>query len=186
MPDVAIVPIRSFRLGKQRLSEALSDPDREQLGRRLASHVVTIVAAADVVPLIVSGDSDVTDWSSRNGFSCIPDPGGGLDAAARAGVDRANESKSRWVVLHSDLPALQPSDVTRVFHALETAGSVIAPSSDGGTSALASRTPVEFRYGPASFHRHLPRLVDPVVVVSTGLLLDVDSPDDLQASAAFV
>lgn len=186
MPDVAIIPIRSFRLGKQRLSGLLEDPEREDLGRRLAAHVASTAVAADAIPLVVSADAAVADWSIHNGFSCIPDPDQGLDAAARTGADWALAARSRWAVLHSDLPALTEGDVRQVFDGLSLAPSVIAPSSDGGTSALASSREVEFAYGPASFHRHLARLEDPMVVVSTGLLLDLDSPNDFDASGGFI
>jgi 2-phospho-L-lactate guanylyltransferase (CobY/MobA/RfbA family) len=77
---------------------------------------------------------------------------------------------------------LQPSDLEVVVSAVESGREVIAPSSDGGTSALSARAPIEFAYGSASFHRHLTRLTEPMVVIRPGLLQDIDSPQDLTAA----
>ena len=60
---------------------------------------------------------------------------------------------------------------------------VLAPSYDGGTSALGGRGPFQFAYGVASFHRHLHAGRAPSVVSSLGFQLDIDSPDDLFVAA---
>ena len=82
------------------------------------------------------------------------------------------------MILHSDLPLLTAHDL-RALIATDTA---IAPSSDGGTSAIMSVHEIEFAYGASSFSRHLPRLQSPTVVARTGLLHDVDAPRDLEAA----
>lgn len=184
VPTVAIIPVKSFVLGKQRLSSALDPTTRAGLGRRLAEHVATTAASADLVPLIVTADAEVAEWSTLTGFPSVPDPGDGLDQAAHAGVAWARTSKSTWMVLHSDLPLVTPSDLTALKVVLEEGHGVISPSADGGTSAIGSIDVVDFSYGVASFHRHLARLGDPAIVTRPGLLLDVDSPADLDAAAS--
>lgn len=179
--EVVIVPVKSFRMGKQRLSAAVSSSQRERLGRRLAGHVAAEVEAAGLIPLIVTADAEVAAWATSTGFPSLADPGDGLDAAAAAGVGWAEHTSSPWIVLHSDLPLLRREDVAALAAVVRSGSAVIAPSSDGGTSAIGSRGPFDFAFGSGSFHRHLARLPSPTILTRTGLLLDVDSPDDLGA-----
>lgn len=181
MPTVAIIPVKSFALGKQRLAGALDPGRRAALARGLADHVATMVSDAGVMPLIVTADAHVAEWATRAGFPSVADPGAGLDAAASAGVAWAGQASSDWLVLHADLPLIGADDVTVLLKALED-GPVLAPSSDGGTSAIGTRGDCDFRFGPASFHRHLKMLPDTGVVTRPGLLLDIDSESDLEAA----
>lgn len=183
VPGVVIVPVKSFAVGKRRLASALDPAARARLGKALAQHVASTVIDADQVPLVVTADPDVAEWAMRCGFPVLADPGDGLDAAARTGVEWALQSGSPWLVLHSDLPILEPSDVEALFRALDTGKDVISPSADGGTSALGSHHETTFAFGVASFHRHLQALDEPLVITRLGLLLDVDSPGDLVAAA---
>ncbi len=179
MPTVVIIPVKSFRLGKQRLASALEDVQRSRLGRALATHVAETVEQAGLLAMFVTDDPDVAAWATSTGFPSLPDSGQGLNAAAAAGVEWASQSKSPWIVLHSDLPFLNTEDL----HALtQPDGDVIAPSSDGGTSAISARRSIEFAFGPASFHKHLARLDSPKIVTRQGLLLDIDTPDDLASA----
>jgi 2-phospho-L-lactate guanylyltransferase len=181
VPEVAIIPVKSFRMGKQRLSTALPADERERLGQALAGHVAETVEATGLIPLVVTADADVASWAMSAGFPSLPDSGDGLDAAAAAGVAWAEHTDSAWIVFHADLPLLGTDDVAAVSGVLREGSSVIAPSSDGGTSAIGGRGHFEFSFGVGSFHRHLARLTCPTVIIRTGLLLDVDSPDDLSA-----
>lgn len=183
---MVIVPVKSFRMGKQRLSGAVSLSEREELGRHLAGHVAAQVEAAGLIPLVVTADPEVATWATSSGFPSLPDPGDGLDAAAAAGVTWAEHTSSSWIVLHSDLPLLHPEDVAALAEIVRSGAAVVAPSSDGGTSAIGWRGPFQFAFGPGSFHRHLARLGSPTVITRLGLLLDVDSPDDLEAVRALV
>ncbi len=181
MPTVAIIPVKSFTLGKQRLAGALDPGRRTALARGLADHVATTVSDAGVMPLIVTADAQVAEWATRAGFPSVADPGVGLDAAASAGVAWADQANSDWLVLHADLPLIEADDISALSRALED-GPVIAPSSDGGTSAIGTRGRRDFSFGPASFHRHLKMLPDAEVVTRPGLLLDIDAETDLEAA----
>lgn len=183
MPTVVIIPVKSFRLGKQRLSDTLDDHSRETLGHALAGHAASAVEDAGLIPLIVTADPQVVGWATTSGFPSLTDPGDGLNMAARSGVEWANASASNWIVLHSDLPLLSRSDVAALNDIVASGESVIAPSTDGGTSAIGSIGEFEFDFGAASFHRHLPRLPNARIVVRPGLMLDVDSRNDLVVAA---
>lgn len=183
MPGVVIIPVKSFSLGKRRLAGAVDTQARARLGEALAQHVAATVIEAGQMPLIVTAAPDVAEWATRSGFPSLPDPDDGLDMAAQSGVDWAMESGSYWLVLHSDLPLIEASDIDALTRPLDAGRDVIAPSADGGTSAIGSRNRVDFAFGVASFHRHLNSLADPEVIVRRGLLLDVDSPGDLAAAS---
>lgn len=183
MVNTVVIPVKSFSLGKGRLSGAVDSDVRGRLGRGLADHVASTVVGAGLVPLIVTADPEVAEWSTRAGFPSLADPGAGLDAAALTGVDWTRHLGATWLVLHSDLPLLTADDVGCLVDVLEERGSVIAPSADGGTSAIGGEEPIEFSFGVSSFHRHLSRLPDPGVVARTGLLHDLDSPTDLVSSS---
>ena len=183
MPTVAVIPVKSFRSGKLRLASAVDDPRRNDLGRAFASHVAETAERADMLPLIVTGDAEVAGWATAVGFPSLPDPGEGLSAAASAGTDWAAHSRSPWVVLHADLPLLQTEELSLLRDLADAGSDAIAPSSDGGTSAITASRQIGFSYGPGSFHQHLPRLRNPTVVTSTGLLHDIDTPSDLTAAA---
>jgi 2-phospho-L-lactate guanylyltransferase len=184
MPLVVIVPVKSFRSGKQRLHDTLDDRTRQRLGVALAHHVASTVESARQVPLIVTADPEVAEWATSTGFPTLADPGDGLNAAASAGVEWAGHTDSAWLVLHSDLPLLTANDVEALTAPIDNGSAVLAPSSDGGTSAIGSRGHFTFAYGVASFHRHLTRLDRPAVVVRRGLALDIDSPADFGAATA--
>jgi 2-phospho-L-lactate/phosphoenolpyruvate guanylyltransferase len=182
MSIVAVIPIRSFAMGKLRLSPTLDPGVRSRLGQALAEHVATTVRSAGLTTLIITPDPEVTRWADDASLPSMEDPGGGLDNAAAAGTSWAAERGSAWMVLHSDLPWLTGDDLGVLRRPLEQGRSVLAPSSDGGTSAIGGSGPVHFSFGPASFHRHLKALDDPQIVARRGLLLDIDSPGDLIAA----
>jgi 2-phospho-L-lactate guanylyltransferase len=173
-----VIPIRSFQ-GMSRLAAVLDAEARRHLIARLAAHTVAISLAAGTHVTTVTGDPEVSAWARGLGISVIPEPdAGGLDAAARAGVAAAEGQ--RWLVLHADLPLLGPNDITAVLEAARD-GFALAPSHDGGTSAVVGTTgDFPFRYGPGSFQRHLAAVVGRATVVSRpGFGADVDRPSDL-------
>lgn len=168
------------------MSDGLSETNRIGLGKALAEHTAGRVLDTGWLPLLVAGDPDVAEWAVMTGLASIPDPGTGLDDAAQAGVQWAREARCDWVVIHADLPLLSSQDLERLAGALEAGPGVISPSADGGTSVVGTRADIRFRYGAASFHRHLAQAPDSIVVSTTGLLHDVDSIGDLESARAHV
>jgi len=136
---------------------------------------------ADTAVTIVTPDPDVRRWAESIEAAWIGEPGsGGLDAAAGAGVAAADGDP--WLVIHADLPAITPDDVA-VGATLASAGTVLAPSHDGGTSLIGGVAPsFPFAYGPGSFSRHLAATGGhATILVRPGLALDLDAPSDLTA-----
>lgn len=159
----------------ERLAAVFDDRRRAVLGRTLAARAVDAARGAGCDVAVVTADATVTGWAEAQGLTVVTDPGSGLDAAAEAGVTIAPTRP--WAVVHGDLPFIGPSDVAALFTGSLPA---IAPSKDGGTSAIATTGPFRFRYGPASFRRHLAEVGGAArVVVRRGLAIDVDRPRDV-------
>ena len=184
MDPVVAIPVKSFAVGKRRLASAVDDARRAGLGRALASHVAGVVEELGLIPMFVTGDPEVARWAAGHGFPSIPEEAGGLDAAASAAAHWASRVNSPWLILHSDLPLLAAGDLVEMTNRLSSGREVIAPSADGGTSAIGSTDAMAFAFGPGSFARHLARLHDPLVFASVGLLHDVDTPGDIESAAA--
>lgn len=170
-------------MGKGRLSGALNDAARAALGIALAARTAGTVLESGMTPLMVAGDDEMRAWAERKSIALIPDPGEGLNGAADAGVGWCRDRSMDWIVIHADLPLLVRGDIDALISALDEADSVIAPSSDGGTSALGGKGHgVLFSYGPGSFHRHLHNVPEARIVARPGLLHDLDTPTDLESA----
>jgi 2-phospho-L-lactate guanylyltransferase len=182
VPTVAVLPVKSFRLGKGRMADDLPPATRSNLGRALAERVATLAEEAGTIPLIVAGDHEVAEWAIRLGFPIIPEPGTGLDRAAEAGIGWAVESSSEWLVVHTDLPLLTRTEIEEAVARLGPEGRVIAPSADGGTSALGGHGEADLSYGPGSFQSHLARFPEASILTRLGFLHDVDSIADLESA----
>lgn len=179
MPVAAIIPIRSFRTGKDRLSPKLDPATRRRLGEMMADRTAAAAEEAMLLPVIVSSDPEVSSWASGHALPIIEESGPGLDEAAADGVEWAGRNGLSWIVLHSDIPLVTAVDLAELESAASRQVSFVAPSADGGTTALSSPWPVAFSYGAASASRHLARLDDPQIFVSLGLLHDLDTYADL-------
>lgn len=174
------MPVRSFRHAKQRLSRVLDQERRRRLAEHLTGRSIEVVRSAGLEPIVVSSADDVAAAAQRWSVEVLPEPaGGGLDTAA--GAAAAHAGHRAWLILHADLPLLTAEDLTPLLAAVG-AGWVIAPSHDGGTTALGGRGEFHFSYGVASFHRHLRAAPTARVVSTAGLLLDVDDHRDLEAA----
>ncbi|MDE0643079.1 MAG: 2-phospho-L-lactate guanylyltransferase [bacterium] len=179
-PLVAL-PIRSFRDAFRRLAEALQPDLRADLARALAKHTAQTVVGAGAIPHIVTASDSVREWARGSRYPVIAEPSGqGLNGAARAAVRQA--AGRPWLIIHADLPCLTSDEVKSLLNLLIIKEKVVAPSYDGGTSALGGRDAFRFRYGKGSFHRHLATRPVPAILATPGFLLDIDQPRDLRAA----
>jgi len=148
--------------------------------QRMATRTVLAARRTGLPLLVVSNDAAVASWGASYGLATIPEPdGGGLNRAAVAGVRAA---AGPWMILHADLPAIDPEDV-RAGAILVERGYVLAPSHDGGTSLIGGiGADFPFQYGPGSFRRHLSAVHgEAMILIRPGLALDLDHPRDLEA-----
>jgi 2-phospho-L-lactate guanylyltransferase len=184
-----LLPVKPFYLGKSRLAPNLSNAERASLSQAMFTHVLTTAQhAGDLAgAIVISQDQDVLALAQQLGAIALieqaHDLNLALDQARRAAVALGADAV---LVLPADLPLLKAADL-RELCALGTADPsvVMAPSHDGGTNALLLHPAnlIEFAFGVNSFRRHqhlaIAANVQPTVLDTPGLALDVDRPDDL-------
>jgi len=179
---LAGIPVKPFGVAKRRLGTTLDARQRSKLGRAVAAHTAATARAAGFEVAVVTGDDGVRAWARGLGLETVAEETShlpGLDGAADALRTAAAQHARRWVVLHADIPLVSANDMAALLEAVHR-GDVIAPSYDGGTSALSTTAALTFRYGEGSFHRHLRQIPDATVLVRPGLALDLDTEADLR------
>ena len=182
--EIAAVPLKSFGNAKTRMAEAFDSRSRESLGRAIAAHTIEVVADAVGAVCVVTSDDEVAGWAEARDAEVILERREGLNAAADRIIEAA--AGERWMIVHADLPLLNPEDVQVAWNGIPEDGFLLAPSHDGGTSVFAGRVPsASFAYGAGSFHRHLARVRrHPLrIVARPGFLLDLDAPSDYAAAS---
>jgi len=182
MAPLAGIPIRDFDTAKGRLAPQVSPSQRREFARDVAGQVVAAAGGAGFDVVVVTGSDEVARWAEGLGVRSMPDPAsGGLDAVS----DLIAASAPSWCIIHGDLPLLTSADLSPIPALLEAGRAVAAPSRDGGTNVLAASGPVRMSYGPGSFPRHLAAIAHlrPVVRVSVGLCVEVDTYADLGSAA---
>jgi 2-phospho-L-lactate guanylyltransferase len=179
-----VVPIKSFRLAKERLASRLTRPEREALAMTMAARVVA--AAAPLPVFVATEDPDVAEWASEQGANALLTVSTGLNPSVTEAVQlTAAHGFGRVVIAHSDLPLARSfSHLVPESHGRSEV--VVVPDRHrDGTNVLVTPThaaPV-FAYGPASMHRHVytaARAGHSVrVVIDDELGWDIDHPADL-------
>ena len=188
-----VVPVKDARLGKTRLAEHLDGPERIALVRAMAADTLAAAAATVQVDrlIVVTGDSEVARVArgTRGVVVDVVDEADpqGLDAAIRAGIDRAlslDEQHGLGVLL-GDLPALRSRDLGAVLDAAAAHPRSFVADFDGtGTTLLMARpgTPLDPCFGPGSAREHAERgHVELDVPLGSSVRRDVDVQADLWA-----
>ena len=190
---VAVVPVRSLRNGKTRLTPVLAPEARERLLRHAAERVIraTVDSATIEAVLVVSPDSEVLTWAADLGptVSAISQPQHqpGLNGAIDAGREWARTRGATAIVsLFADLPLIHPADIRGLTGRPESI--VLGPDRRGeGTNALLLRlvgrgSEFRFAFGERSLVRHLEEArrlgLDVAVHNVPGIGFDLDTPDD--------
>ena len=191
---IAVVPIRSFRDGKTRLSLGLDAANREGLVRSMAERVTGALAATDEIAetLVVSSDPEVLTWAGRLARPVTPveqtKTAPGLDAAIDLGRGiAAHHGADAMLSLFADLPIVTGKDIAVL---IESQGELILGTDRRrtGTNALLLRfsgraREFRFAFGPESLERHLAesRRIGLEVRVRDipGIAFDLDTPEDL-------
>ena len=185
MTTVAILPIKRFDQAKQRLGDG---DDRAGLAATMATSVLRALAAArrlDAV-LVVTADPAARAAAEEHGAQVVEEPSlDGHNAAAELGIARALElGATRALLVPGDCPLLSAEEVDALLDRHPAPGVVVVPDRHRtGTNALLLQPPDAIRpsFGPGSCERHLGLADDAVVDEVPGLLLDVDTQDDLAA-----
>ncbi len=196
MTTLAILPIKRFDRAKSRLGAdaarpggepaPLGGPQRASLAAAMAERVLDALAASARLGgvLVVTADDEARRSAERRGFTIVDEPVlAGHNAAATLGIEAAiGRGASRVLLVPGDCPLLCADEIDGLLDRHEGPGVVVVPDRHGtGTNALLLSPPDVLRpsFGPGSAARHL---VDGAVLDEVpGLLLDVDTPEDLAA-----
>ncbi|HRA46608.1 MAG TPA: 2-phospho-L-lactate guanylyltransferase [Thermomicrobiales bacterium] len=191
----AILPVRSFRSGKARLTDAVDGDTRAELVRRMLDHVLTAATSASVFRqvAVVSPDPEVLAWVGLHHAGVIGLHQNELAPGLLAALDQGRawvvaQGHDALAILFADLPVVTAADIRTL---VATEGTVVlAPDQLGtGTNAMLLRSDgleladFVFQFGPGSFAAHLTEAarleLTPAVVRSAGLAFDLDTPSDL-------
>ncbi|GAB4216511.1 MAG: 2-phospho-L-lactate guanylyltransferase [Roseiflexaceae bacterium] len=187
---VAVVPVKSLGRAKGRLAPALEPAQRRELVLAMLSDVLGALRSARAGGAlggyaVISRDTEVLGHAAAQGATPLLDRADDLnDALAQAAGHYALRGAAGLLVLPADVPLVAPADIARLTKAAGP-GVTLAPSRDGGTNALLVRPPLAlpFLFGPSSLARHLDAArahgLPATMFRAAGLVLDVDSPDDL-------
>jgi len=194
---VAAVPVNHLDRAKSRLQGAVSD--RPALVLDMLDHVLgTLEACPEVSRIaVVTPDPRVLiHVGGRRGVELLLQADGDLnDACAQAARWAHAQSATALLLVHADLPCLEPADVSGMA-ALATLERVpvvvLAPDRrDRGTNALLAAPPgaIACCFGDDSFRRHREAAAaTPVgcqVYRAPGTACDVDTADDLAEAGLF-
>lgn len=181
----SVTAVRSLSSCKTRLADHLSPQRRIELVSGMLGHVLSVLTRAPGVDRVAVVGPEHGALPAH--VIALDDPGGGLNEALTAAAFEARRrGAERLVLVHADLPLLEPEEVTALIEASKASGLAIAPDRHGrGTNALCLTWPpaVRFEFGPDSLAKHLAQAaalgLSPAVVRLPGLAFDLDEPDDL-------
>jgi len=189
----AVIPVKSLGAGKSRL---LPELPRDQLDALCLAMLEDLIGALQATPAlarvaVATPDDRIAAHARHLGAEALHGPDPGLNAAIEAAPDKLGlDPDAPLLVVLGDVPSARPREVQKLFKILETMGegpaAVLAPSRDGGTSALLRRPhralPACFGPQSAARHREAAESADiPLREVSLpSLAIDLDRAEDLR------
>lgn len=189
----AVVPCKEFSIAKSRLASVLTPSERRKLTSVMLRDVLAVFANVKPIKTVVVASSDLTAQKCAAEFGALcftRNCNEGLSIAVTQASLFAKEQGAKGIItVSADLPLLQPSDIACVLEAQNRSpGVVLAPAdSDFGTNLLMMKPAgvIPFSYGDNSFFKHQSAAraigIEPVVIKTPGLGLDIDTPEDLRA-----
>jgi 2-phospho-L-lactate guanylyltransferase len=189
----AVVPVKALPASKSRLRRDFDSPAVERLAAAMLRDVLDallgVPALARVV--VVTPDADVAAVARSAGAEALvrDDPGlnPAIEAAAAEVVDGPDDGV---LVLLGDVAGAQSADIAQLIDALDGPGVALAPSRDGGSSALLRipRDIIPAGFGPESAKVHRERAGRAGVryreLPLPSLAIDIDQREDLTALLA--
>ena len=152
-----VVPVKGTADGKSRMSPAIDEAGRRLLVEAFARDALAAVAASPYVErmiVVTDAAAPVASLLRSLGAEIVADPGGGLNAAIAAGVDRV---RTPVAVLLGDLPTLTTADLDDALAlAAEHPLAFVTDADRTGTTLLTARDPADLvpRFGTGSAGRH--------------------------------
>ena len=184
-----LIPMKLPSEGKSRLVDVLAGPSRERLTISLLRRVVkaSTDSSADSV-YVVGGGSQVAQICQQMGVNWIDSNSGNLNLDVSIGMTEISQIGNGTVYLPGDLPFVTPGDIDAVIKYSENGhfAILVSSESDGGTNCalFPYQTDLIPLLGPDSYRQHCEYAKNRGILFETvrptGLLIDLDTPEDLQ------
>jgi 2-phospho-L-lactate guanylyltransferase len=184
-----VIPVKPLSSALQRLGGVLDHAERRSLQAAMLSDVLAAATTFSARVVVVTADELVAILAREHGARVAPDsnPPAGINAAVARGV--AATGAYGALVVMGDLPCATAADLLQVTVAHPGGrGIVCAVSRDGtGTNAmlLSPADVIVTSFGADSLARHVAAAAaagaESTLVTAPGLMLDVDTPEDLAA-----
>tara|TARA_R110002110_G_scaffold406421_1_gene626355 strand:- start:167351 stop:168148 length:798 start_codon:yes stop_codon:yes gene_type:complete len=196
-----LVPLKDLVLAKSRLSGLLAPHERRALAQAMAEDVLAALSSTAAVEgiTLVSDDPGAQLLAQRYAAHRVSEQSlgcRGLNAVLERACDELQQRLAQslpqtdapvFIVMHADLPLLQPADIASVLERQRLRGGVLVVSDDVGTGtnllAFDESARPRFCFGADSCARHLAAAQKAGIHGTTmhrdNLALDVDCPRDL-------
>ncbi len=201
---VALIPVKRLEESKSRLLSRLPDAKRHALTLAMLEDLLDALSRTRGLERIAvtTPDPIVAERASAAGAEILMRPEPGLNAALEDGSVRlcaptsdpgATPSEDGILFVLGDVAGAMAEDFERLLTAAAADGDPgiwLAPSSDGGTSALLHRPPgvIPCCFGRDSAKRHREAAANAGVayheIELRSLAIDLDQPEDLEAFLA--
>jgi len=189
------VPVKRLKGSKRRLGDLLSEDERGALSHAMLNDVLGALRQAYGLAgtAVVTSDPDAVAAARAHGAAVIADRADSLNAALSQAADTLKGyGAGGALIVHADLPLATAAEVEAVLaHRGPPPSATLVPArADGGTNAMLLMPPdaMTLAYGEGSFARHRTNAhelgLDVRALDLTGLGLDIDRPEDLNALLA--
>jgi len=192
----ALIPVKRLEESKSRLLPQLPDARRQALTLAMLEDLIESLSQTSGIDKIAvtTPDAVVAERARAAGAEILMRAEPGLNSALEDGRQRLQEIDSAnsdgFLIVLGDVAGALPEDFSKLLDAAtrsESPGVWLAPSSDGGTSALLQRPadaiPCCFGRDSAKRHREAADEADiPFFEIElASLSIDLDHPEDLEA-----
>jgi 2-phospho-L-lactate guanylyltransferase len=188
----AVVPVKALAESKSRLFPERLRGDVEALSLAMMGDVIACLRAVERIArvVVVTPDAAVARAAEAQGAQALQRADPGLNPAIEAASAAVAEPGDGLLVVLGDVAAADPAEVAQLLAAAPTRGVALAPSRDGGTSALLRRPadviPACFGRDSAKRHREAAARAGATLVelALPSLAIDVDLSEDARAILA--
>ena len=189
--SVAVVPVKSLAHSKSRLSSDLSRVELEKLSLAMLEDLLGSLLATPALArvAVATPDDRVAELARQLGAEALHGPDPGLKSAIDGAPEKLGlKPEDALLVVLGDLPDAEPEEIQGLFDAVankEGPIAALAPSSDGGTSALLRKPHgcIPSCFGAESARRHEEAAqfegIPLLRIRLPSLDLDLDSIEDL-------
>ena len=191
--SIALIPVKRLEESKSRLLPQLPDARRQALTLAMLEDLIESLSRTSGIDRIAVTTPDplVAERARSAGAEVLMREEPGLNMALEDGRERLQTAANDgFLIVLGDVAGALPEDFSQLLEAAassQSPGVWLAPSSDGGTSALLQRpaTAIPCCFGRNSARRHREAAVAADIpffeIKLASLAIDLDRPEDLEA-----